>query len=191
MSDSQDDASHWVNVLGGDAASFGVLFDRHGDRVFRHAMYQLGNREDAEDAVASAFLELWRLRSRVRVFNGSILPWLLVTTTNLSRNLSRARRRYRELLTRLPRESQSPADTEELVQRRLDAQHDLSAAAPALARLRATDRALLTLTTVEELPIADVAVALGISEGAARVRLHRVKSRLRDQVSAARNEVDS
>ena len=57
---------------------------------------------DAEDVAASAFLELFRRRDDVRVVNGSVLPWLLVTASNLARNSARARRRYQEFLARLP-----------------------------------------------------------------------------------------
>ncbi|WP_396133584.1 RNA polymerase sigma factor [Arthrobacter sp. 1088] len=50
----------------------------------------VGGRHDAEDATAAAFLELWRRREGVRLVDGSILPWLLVTTTNTARNLQRS-----------------------------------------------------------------------------------------------------
>ncbi|NHB83951.1 hypothetical protein G7085_02790 [Tessaracoccus sp. HDW20] len=75
---------------------------------------------DAEDAVAVAFLELWRRRDAVRVVQGSVLPWLLVTATHATRNLSRSSRRYRALLDRLPR----PAEARDVAETYLDTSVD-------------------------------------------------------------------
>ncbi len=74
------DSTLWGRSLTGDGEAFDVLFDRHRDRVFRHACRLADTRQDAEDAVASAFLELWRCRAKVQLVDGSVLPWLLVTT---------------------------------------------------------------------------------------------------------------
>ena len=60
----------------------------------RQAVRLLESWPDAEDVSASAFLELFRRRDDVRIVNGSVLPWLLVTTANLARNATRARRRW-------------------------------------------------------------------------------------------------
>ncbi|WP_449374720.1 RNA polymerase sigma factor [Arthrobacter psychrolactophilus] len=65
-------------------------------------------RHEAEDVVATVFLELWRRRVKVRLVDGSILPWLLVTTTNVARNTRRAAFRYRKLLNSLPRAEDAP-----------------------------------------------------------------------------------
>jgi len=191
MSTDEDDSSTWARALAGDVTAFGAIFDRHRDRAFRHAVYHLGNREDAEDATAAAFLELWRRRATVRVVDGSVLPWILVTTTNVARNIDRARRRYRDVLRRLPRQAPSTEEAELLLQGRLDAQRRLAEAAPAIDRLGRTDRDLLMLTAVEEMPVATAAEALGISAGAARTRLHRVKTRLREELGSAPAEVSS
>lgn len=99
----ESDSALWDRSLAGDGDAFGVLFDRHRDRVFRHACRLAQTRHDAEDVVAAAFLELWRRRAEVRLVDGSVLPWLLVTSTNLGRNVARGTRRYRQLLERLPR----------------------------------------------------------------------------------------
>jgi DNA-directed RNA polymerase specialized sigma24 family protein len=60
----------WRRSLEGDGEAFGALFDRHRDRVFGHACRLADTRQDAEDVVASAFLELWRRRAEVRLVDG-------------------------------------------------------------------------------------------------------------------------
>jgi RNA polymerase sigma-70 factor (ECF subfamily) len=171
------DAILWALARGGDAAAFGELFDRHRDRVFRSAVRSLDVQE-AEDAVAVTFLELWRRREAVRLVDGSLQPWLLATSHNVARNLARGRRRYRAFLARIPLDeaARSPEDitldeAEEFERRR--------AAAAVLAALPHADAELLTLVTIEELSVAEVAKLLGISTDAAKQRISRARRRAR------------
>jgi RNA polymerase sigma factor (sigma-70 family) len=167
----------WTRSLGGDSAAFGELFDEHRDRVFRHAFRLIGNVQDAEDATAAVFLELWRRRSHVRVVDGSILPWLLVTTTNTGRNIQRAARRYRSFIDALQRDPDAIGAEEELLRH-----HPLdSVGEPLIVALRTltpTDTQLFALVNLEDYPIADAAEALGLS-AAAKTRLHRSRVHLR------------
>lgn len=181
--DSAEEAL-WVRSLKGDGEAFGTLYDRHRDRVFRHAYRLSGDRHDAEDIMATAFLELWRRRSKVRVVEGSVLPWLLVTTTNCARNSGRAARRYRRFLDSLPvREeaTEPPAVFLGTFQDQLDQK-----LATALKSLNATDVRLLTLVVFEEHTIAAAAAALKLTPGAAKVRIHRARQRLRAALSEPR-----
>ncbi len=171
------EAALWARSLDGDAEAFALIFDRHRDRVFAHAWRLTQGRHDAEDVAASAFLELWRRRRNVRLVGGSVLPWLLLTTSNLARNSVRGRRRYRTFLARLPREEHM-ADAESIVLdgTALGIDPQLRAA---LKTLPERDLHLLTLVVLEDQTLADAAALLGISESAAKTRLHRLRQRLR------------
>lgn len=167
----------WGRSLAGDGQSFGVLFERHGGRVFRHACRVVASRHDAEDVTAAAFLELWRRRRDVRLVEGSVLPWLLVTTGNLARNSVRSTRRYREFIARLPHEGTAPDAAEVALGRSvlgLDA--DLRAA---LLGLDEVDLHLVALVALEDYPIAEAARVLKLTPAAAKSRLHRARHRLR------------
>lgn len=176
--DADSEAELWARSLSGDSAAFGELFDQHRDRVFRHAFHLMGNVHDAEDAAASVFLELWRRRKHVRVVNGSIAPWLLVTATNTCRNLKRAAHRYRHFMGALPRDPDSPAAEEELLR-----QHPLDSIdeslLTALTKLSRTDMQLFSLVNLEDYSISEAATVLGLSATAAKTRLHRARVRLR------------
>ena len=147
-----------------------MLWDRHRDRVFGHALRLTRVRADAEDATAIVFLEAWRKQSRIRGVDGSALPWLLVTTTNVCRNVARAARRYRAALDALPHvtERQEPTGTD------LDLQ-------AALRTLPPVDQQLLDLT-IGGYSTAEAARAVGLSPGAARTRITRARQRLRTQL---------
>lgn len=172
MADNQTELELWRRARRNDGDAFAQLFDLHRRRVFRRAWGLTRTTTDAEDLSAAAFFELWRKRSSVTPVSGSVLPWLLVTVVNLSRNLQRSTSRYRRLLRDLPRDvSVEGPDAQSLeTQQRL---------ADAVAGLSAADSALLLLTAVEGFPVTDAAAAIGITPVAARVRLHRARARLR------------
>lgn len=178
--DEVDEAALWTRSLSGDAEAFADIFDQHRDRVFRQAARLAESRDDAEDIAAAAFLELWRRRKDVRLVSGSVLPWLLVTTSNLARNASRARRRYRAFLTKLPRQEPAPdAATLAVDGTVLGIQPELRVA---LRSLPEADLHLLSLVAFEDLSLADAASVLNITPSAAKTRLHRVRERLRAQL---------
>lgn len=173
-----DEERLWSRSLSGDGEAFGVLYDRHRDRVFRHAYRLAGNHHDAEDVMAAAFLELWRRSAKVRVVDGSILPWLLVTTTNMARNSGRSALRYRKLLDSLPRtEQSSPApDVDSLTSYRVGLDQDFSRA---LGTLSSVDLHLVSLVVFEDYPLAAAAAVLNLTPGAAKTRMHRAKQRMK------------
>jgi RNA polymerase sigma factor (sigma-70 family) len=175
----QSDEALWASSLAGDGEAFGVLFDAHRLRVYRHACRLASTRHDAEDVAASAFLELWRRRDKVRLVDGSVLPWLLITTTNLGRNAARAQRRYREFLERLPRAPEQP-DVAELALGTHAIGTD-TRLREGLAALNKTDAQLFALVALEDYPVGAAAELLGLSVPAARARLHRVRGKLREQ----------
>jgi RNA polymerase sigma factor (sigma-70 family) len=189
VNSSEDEAAAWANVLRDDGDAFVAIFDRHRDRTYRHALRLTANIHDAEDVVAGAFLELWRRRQSVRLVDASVLPWLLVTTTNLSRNVTRNLRRYRSLIASLPR-AEPAQSAEDVVVREIDELRLNHAIRDALRDLSPSDVALITLTSYEGYSSAQIATALGISDGAARTRLHRARSRMAEALEALGAKVD-
>lgn len=169
-----DDAAVWARALAHDPLAYAELFDRHSTRVYRRALGMLGNVHDAEDVTAAAFFELWRKHRGVRLVGGSVLPWLLVTVVNLSRNHVRGVARYRAAIAAIPRSEQS-VDPAAVVESRLDG-------AAALSGLARIDAALLVLTAVEGLTTAEAATALGLRPGAARMRLSRLRDGFRQEL---------
>ena len=103
-----------------------------------------------------------------------------MTATNLGRNAARGTRRYRQFLDRLPR----PADQPDVAEVALDT-HALGVDARLRAGLRAlnkTDAHLFVLVALEGYPVTAAAEQLELSLSAARARLHRVRTRLREQL---------
>lgn len=169
----------WNRVLAGESRAFGLVWDRHRDRVYRHLLTSGQQPADAEDLSAVAFLELWRRRASVRFVDGSLLPWLIVTARNVTLNAVRSRRRYARLLASLPPSEHASDPAREIADR--DAADQLLNAA--LSDARPVDGHLLAMTALDGFSIRETAMALGMSESAARTRLSRFRARLREVIT--------
>ena len=179
-----DESARWDAARRGDPTAFGVIFDLHRNRVFHQAQRMSPTIHDAEDVTAATFLEAWRRRESVRVVDGSVIGWLLVTANYLARNLERSRRRYRTLLEQM-RESDQEADPADEVAHRLDAQSMAVRVHDALARLPKRDQDIITLCVIQQLSTADAAAVLAVPPGTVKSRLSRAKHRLAGDVLAA------
>ncbi|MFD4957298.1 RNA polymerase sigma factor [Microbacterium sp. NPDC058389] len=168
-----EDAADWRALSAGDPHGLARLFDRHEARLFRHAARLLTTREDAKDAVAVAFFELWRRRDSVRLVDGSPLPWLLNTVSHTARNLERSARRYRALLGRVPAAAAVAAPEAP----------DETGALAALRRLPEKEQSVVVLTVMQGYRETEAAAALGIPVGTVKSRLSRAKARLRGELA--------
>ncbi len=174
-----DEVALCARLAAGDHGAFEVLYDRYVRRVHGHCARQLGSVQDADDLTAVVFLEAWRRRDAIRVVEGSALPWLLVTATNVARNHRRSARRFRAVLGRIPVAGPEP-DHAVLVAERVSGQGAARALAVALAGLGETDRQVVSLCLLEDLSYGQAAAVLGLSHAAVRSRLMRARRQLRE-----------
>ena len=158
-----------------------VLHRDHAGAVRAYARRRIG-RDEADDVVADVFVVAWRRRAELP---DAPLPWLYGVARNCVANALRSSGRYRRLLHRLAHHqtvhrthiTEGPATDSSLAWI-----HD------AMARLTEADREILRLTAWEQLDISEVATALGCSDRAAAMRLHRARGRLRAQLGPQREE---
>ena len=78
----------------GDSAAFVRLYEKHISSVYRYALQMLRSVSEAEDIAQEVFILAWVKRTKIRIVDQSVLPWLLVTTRNLS--LNRVKRTNRD-----------------------------------------------------------------------------------------------
>lgn len=175
MNEITGDRADWALSTAGDGQAFGRVFDRHAPRLRRHAIGLVPTPADADDVVAVAFLEAWRRRDAVRFVDDSLLPWLLVTTTNAAHNLTRSTGRHRRFLGRFPVDDPAPDPAD---------QYTDGDAVAALRGLGLADQRVLTLCVIEGLSEREAAAALGVAPGTVKSRLHRAKARLHQRYTA-------
>jgi RNA polymerase sigma factor (sigma-70 family) len=168
-----------ARVRDGDPDAFGELFDGHTRAVYSLAFRLTGSRQEAEDVVSLTFLEAWRLRAKVEPDGESLHPWLMGITVNVVRNFTRAARRHRAAMARVPETRAVPDFADEVVTRMDDAAR-LAAVRAAFGRLRPDEQDVVALCVWSDLDYAGAAAALGIPVGTVRSRLSRARRKLRE-----------
>lgn len=161
----------------GQGESFGLIFDRHRDRIFRHAYSVLADAATAEEVTAMVFYEAWRKREAIRLVDDSTLAWLLVTTNFTIKNVNRQQRRYKQFLNQLP-EPAAATDIAHEVTEKYEQREEEQCIRTAFYKLNAAGRDVLTLCVIQELSLSQAASALGVPEGTVKSRLSRAKAKL-------------
>lgn len=154
---------------------FRVLFVESYPAVRRYAHHRGLSTSDAEDLVAEVFAVAWRRLDRVPLDDP--IPWLLAVARNHWRNHLRRARRARDLTARLEA-ARSPAPAGDGGDFSFD---DIGAA---FRSLRERDREILRLVAWDDLTPEQAATVLGCSGVAARVRLHRARTRFAAALAA-------
>jgi RNA polymerase sigma-70 factor (ECF subfamily) len=165
-------------VRNGDPDAFSVLFDDYARAVHNLAFRLTGNWQEAEEVVSLTFLEAWRLRAGIEPDGESLRPWLMGIAVNVVRNFSRASRRQRAAMARLPGPEAVPDFADELAGRIDDAAR-MAAVRAAFRKLRPAEQDVVALCVWSELDYVAAAQALGIPVGTVRSRLSRARRKLR------------
>jgi RNA polymerase sigma-70 factor (ECF subfamily) len=162
----------------GDRAAFDDLVRVTYSGTYTLAYRLTGNEDDARDVVQDAYLRAYRGLRRFRG-DAQFTTWLYRITANCSANLlaRRARTRTEVLADDAPVVDVQPDHDPE---GRVAGEDDRARVAGALAGLPWRLREVIVLRDIYDLPHRTIATELGISEAAAKVRLHRARRRLRE-----------
>ncbi|MGH9184918.1 MAG: RNA polymerase sigma factor [Acidimicrobiales bacterium] len=170
----------------GDHAAFEELVKATYAETYTLAYRLTGNEEDARDVVQESYLRAYRGLKRFRG-DAQFSTWLYRITANCANTHLRRRNKHRHdeldddapiADTRPDLDPEAQADAAVLRHRLTDALRTLP---PRL-------RAVVVLRDVYDLPHEAIAAELGISESAAKVRLHRARRKLREQLFSRRGE---
>jgi RNA polymerase sigma-70 factor (ECF subfamily) len=159
----------------GDASAFTALARRHADRVYALTNRILLDPTAAEDAAQQAFVRAWQGLPRLRDVD-RFETWLRRLVVRACFDQADADRRWRVHLRLLPAPD-SQSDSTGAIAARDELER-------ALARLKPAQRAVLTLRYYLDLPIAEIAAALEISDGTVSSRLHYALDELRSILQA-------
>jgi RNA polymerase sigma-70 factor (ECF subfamily) len=154
----------------GDADAFASLLEPLLDPAYRLAAVMLADRSGAEDAVQEASIKAWRKLKQLRGDVGSLRAWFLSIVANECRMARRTRWWGVVRLAEIP----SASSDVDLVPSDLHS---------ALLRLNPEERLPLVLHFYLDLPLDEVARALGVSPSAAKSRIYRAAKRLRNDLT--------
>ena len=171
----------------GDREAFDELVKATYQGAYTLAYRLTGNEEDARDVVQDAYLRAYK---SIRRFRGdaAFTTWLYRITANCASTylVKRTKARHEEL----DEETSAVVDVrpENDPVQRMDGEFERHRLTEALQQLPPDMRAVVVLRDVYDLPHEAIAAELGITEGAAKVRLHRARRKLRERLFPLRGE---
>jgi RNA polymerase sigma-70 factor, ECF subfamily len=161
-------------------ADFTELYRAHLRDVYSYAYYRIGNHHDAEDITEQTFLQAYRHFERAqRESRGRPLrPWLIRIAHNLAANYYRDRSRKPQ--TNLEDAGVLPPfhDTADLVEGREELQEVLAG----VAKLPEDRRDALIMRFALDMDNREIARALGRTDGATKVLIHRAIKQLEEEL---------
>ncbi len=161
-------------------AEFSDLYRAHLRDVYSYSYYRVGDHHDAEDLTEQTFLQAYRHFERAqRESNGRPLrPWLIRIAHNLAANLYRDRSRRPASPIDDTTNLMAPHTTEQLVEGR----DELSRILDGVRKLPDDRREALIMRFALGMDNREIARALGRSDGATKVLIHRAIRQLEEIV---------
>ena len=163
----------------GDVRSFETLVRRYQRAVLAIARRFARDEDDAEDLAQRAFINASERAGGWR--GGSFKSWLFRIVVNLAKNHLRDIARFDRSET-----EHEPEPSEPEAHDRLEARERQKVLREAVARLPRRQREVLLLRIDGDLPFAEIAAALGITEVNAKVNFHHAVQKLKEWVKADR-----
>jgi RNA polymerase sigma-70 factor (ECF subfamily) len=183
--DGDPDATLVARLRRGDDDAFDEMSRRFAPRMLAVARRMLRSDEDARDAVQEAFVSAFKSLDR---FEGhaKLSTWLhrIVVNAALMRIRTRQRRPEQSIEPLLPTFQEDGHHTDPVVSWAesgdvaLERQETRALVRAAIADLPESHRVVLMLRDIEDLSTKAAADALGITENAVKLRLHRARQAL-------------
>jgi RNA polymerase sigma-70 factor, ECF subfamily len=160
---------------------FSELYRTHLRDIYSYAYYRVGNHHDAEELTEQTFLQAYRHFERAqRESHGRPLrPWLIRIAHNLAANLYRDRSRKPVSPIEDSPTLSAPHTTEDLVEDR----DELSRVLSCVQQLPDDRREALIMRFALGMDNREIARALGRSDGATKVLIHRAIKQLEGLVA--------
>jgi RNA polymerase sigma-70 factor (ECF subfamily) len=155
--------------------------ERHRQGVYRHILGMVGNPADAEDLTQEALLRAHRQLGELQA-PAALGAWLHRIASNVACDFLRPAARRAEEETRA--EGREPASEAAGAEQLTDLAAMSACGRELLELLPRRYRTVLLLHDLRGLSSAEIAEALGCTEGAVKIRLHRARARFRTLLEA-------
>jgi RNA polymerase sigma-70 factor (ECF subfamily) len=175
-----DEVALVAAAKGGDLHAFEELVRASQAEVYTLAFRLTGNEEDARDVAQEAYLRAFRSLKRFRG-DARFSTWMHRITANCALTFlaKRTKGRHEELSSDESLADERPESSPEMM---AEAEFARDRLTDALSELPPRLRAVVVLRDVYDLPHEAIAAELGISQEAAKVRLHRARRKLRERL---------
>ena len=145
---------------------FEEIYLRYSPQIYRVCMGYVNDTEQAKDLTQETFVAVWRNLSSFQ-HQSKISTWIFrIATNNCLRAIEKANR---VKTTELPFDLAMPEEESK--------EGKLAFLYNCIAELEETDRIIISLV-LEDLPQAEIAAIVGLSDVNTRVKIHRIKEKL-------------
>ena len=160
---------------------FSELYRAHLRDVYSYAYYRVGNHHDAEDLTEQTFLQAYRHFERAMAESDGrpLRPWLIRIAHNLAANLYRDRARRPQTPIEDTTTLTATHTTEDLVEGR----DELSRILDGIGELPDDRREALIMRFALGMDNREIARAMGRTDGATKVLIHRAIRQLEEIVA--------
>ena len=168
--------SHIIKeILNGKTEQYEYFLDRYGQQVFVLVDRIVSCQEDAEELTQDVFLKAFQQLSSFKA-ESSFSTWIYRIATNIA--ISAVRKKRNDVLRLDDSVFANLSDTQVDAALEDESEEQMERLQQAMNQLEADERALITLYYLEEKPLAEVAFILEMTEGNAKVKLHRIRKKL-------------
>jgi RNA polymerase sigma-70 factor (ECF subfamily) len=157
-------------------AEFAALYRAHLRDVYSYAYYRIGNHHDAEDLTEQTFLQAYRHFERAQRESAGrpLRPWLIRIAHNLAANLYRDRSRR----PASPIDDGTPLPAVHTTEQLVEEREELGRILDGVGQLPDDRREALIMRFALDMDNREIARALGRSDGATKVLIHRAIKQL-------------
>ena len=177
----QDDNHYIDRVLGGDVSAYAMLVAKHKNLVFSIALKILNNREDAEEIAQDCFLKAFQA---LKTFEkkSKFSTWLYRIVYNAA--VSKTRKKKLEFIPmdNYVIHNYSEDDVSGGIDE-IDPEEQKLMVEHALERLTDDENLLITLFYKGDNSVEDISNITGLSMSNVKVRLHRIRKKLHDELA--------
>lgn len=177
------DRDHLIidKILAGEQSAYAELVNKHKSYAFTIAQKILQNRPEAEEAAQDAFIKAYH---HLAGFNreSKFSTWLYRIVFNTAISYKRKNRQQFQSIETTVIEYNQDADG---MLEKTDKKKYLNLA---LTKLNEADRTALTLFYLEEFSLEEIAEITGMQANTAKVRIHRARQRLGDELKTILNQ---
>jgi RNA polymerase sigma-70 factor (ECF subfamily) len=167
-----------LGALGQDPLAFEQFYRRHFTTVARYLARRCKTPEDVADATSATFLAVMLWGPTYDPKMARPVSWLLAIAANEAKRLHRKDSRHGALLKRVRGSSFLGADDTERLAEMIDAAHDADGLKILITEVPQGEQDLLREMVANDATVTEAARAIGISPGAGRVRLSRLRGRV-------------
>jgi len=175
-----------ISGIGRDPDAFEAFYREHVERVQRFVARRVNDPQLVADLTADVFLAAIHSADGYRPERGSPTGWLYGVARNVVLSERRRQAKEHRARQRISGRRLLAADDIARLEEKIDAEAGGRSLLQAMDGLPPGERAVLELVALDGIAVQDAARVLGIRPAAARVRLHRARTRVRTRLASPR-----